>query len=71
MQTKYAERPVYLKKTHESWADGSLNYYRYTSSPNVKPKVPEIDNLGRHLTFNRSSMAGDIESINIERSESF
>lgn len=69
MQQKYSESPDYLKELMNAWADG-LNYYLHTH-PDVVPKVIKRFEPWMALTFTEGSIGGDIESIDIQRLESF
>jgi len=69
LKVQYAASPAWLQSLMTAWADG-LNYYLYTH-PQVKPRVITHFEPWMALSFTEGSIGGDIESISIQRLETF
>jgi len=69
LKKKFSESPSWLQKLMTAWSDG-LNFY-LAKHPNVKPRVITRFEPWMALSFTEGSIGGDIETINLERLQSF
>jgi acyl-homoserine-lactone acylase len=69
LQQQYRSSPVWLKKLMNAWADG-LNYYLATH-PETHPRLITHFEPWMSLCFTEGSIGGDIESVALDKLESF
>src|SRR5215470_7801110 len=69
LKTQYESSPPWLKTLMTAWADG-LNFY-LSKHPEVKPRVIKRFEPWMALSFSEGSIGGDIETISLERLQTF